>query len=304
MHLPSRFLFFGVLFLFFQLSCTKAPDEAQRPTPVLEVKEIPVTVILPGNCTQYFTVSNVGPSGSILNYTIDDNVTGSAGMLNFTNTSGALAAGEIATVGVNVNTAKVAGIVATPGYSLNLSFNINTPQALNYSRFPVSLFVRSPLAIAKGLGKWTGTWSGTSSGMANNAGVIPKTTVSGTWSLDCATNTLVWNGNDAYWTYTSTDTANQYDGPVAHLLPISLTYQIDTTKIVLSSGCDYLNYSINATTVNGYTLNFQSCIPTKGVTIQPGCSLPVKTSNTYPNLPAPGHGGGKSVITLSGSRAL
>lgn len=302
MQLLSRLCLIGFLLFLLPLSCTKAPDEVARPTPVLEVKEIPITVILPGNCAQYFTVANTGPSGSILNYTIDDNVTGSAGMLSFTNTSGALAAGEVATVGVNVNTSKVAGIIATPGYSQNLSFNINTPQALNYSRFPVSVFVRSPLSVAKGLGKWSGTWSGTSSGMANNLGVIPKAPVSGTWSLDCATNTLVWSGNDVYWTYTSTDTFNQYDVPVAHQLPISLTYQIDTTKITLSSGCDYLNYSINATTVNGYTLNFQSCIPTKAATIQPGCSLPVKTTNTYPNLPAPGHGGGKSVISLSGAR--
>jgi hypothetical protein len=303
MQLISRLFLFGSILFLLPLSCTKAPDEVARPTPVLEVKEAPLTVILPGNCAQFFTVSNVGPAGSILDYTIDDNVTGSVGMLTFTNTSGALAAGEIATIGVNINASKLAGIMSSPGgYALNLSLNLNTPKALNYSRFPITVFVRSPLAVAKTLGKWSGTWSGTSSGKANPGETIPKAPVSGTWSLDCASNVLTWTGNDVYWTYTATDTINKYNSPIAHQLPISLTYTIDTAKISLSPGCDYLNFSHTATTVNGYTLNFQSCLPTRGSVIQPGCSVAVKTTNTYPNLPAIGQGGGTSVIALSGTR--
>jgi hypothetical protein len=67
------------------------------PIPVVLVTTTPLNIFLPNNCLQSFTITNTGPTGSVLDFTVaDDGSLG--GFLNLGTTAGSLAAGVSATI--------------------------------------------------------------------------------------------------------------------------------------------------------------------------------------------------------------
>jgi hypothetical protein len=177
-------------------------------SPIVTIAQTPLTILLPNDCSQSFIITNTGPQGSTLNYTVaDDGALG--GFLNFTNGTGSLAAGSSATIMVSVKPAFVNSKVSLVGSSLVL--NIYTPKASNYTKVPVPVKIKSISGILPlFIGTWTGTWIGKSYGRNNPTEAQPSSPVSGTWTLTLktidtigltATGSLTWNGTDAYWTY-------------------------------------------------------------------------------------------------------
>ncbi|SHN18386.1 hypothetical protein [Mucilaginibacter sp. OK098] len=176
--------------------------------PIVTITQTPLTILLPNNCTQSFIITNTGPQGSILNYTIaDDGALG--GFLSFTNGTGSLAAGSGATIMVSVKPAFLNSKVSLVGSSLVL--NVYTPLASNYTKIPVPVKIKNISSILPlFIGTWSGTWTGKSYGRNNPTEAQPSSPVSGTWTLTLktidtigltATGSLTWNGTDAYWTY-------------------------------------------------------------------------------------------------------
>jgi len=221
-------IFFVLLGLFAINSCVKDPGNQNKPSnhndttqnsvdttkitppsPAITITQGPLTILLPGNCQQSFTITNSGPQGSTLNYTVaDDGALG--GFLSFTNGTGSLGSGKSNIVLVSVKPAFVSANPSLAGSSLVL--NVYTPKATNFTKVPVSINIKSVNSITASLiGTWAGTWSGTSIGANNPGQAQPQTPISGTWTINLqtvdtvamtATGTLTWNGADAYWTYT------------------------------------------------------------------------------------------------------
>ena len=116
----------------------------QRPPPVLAVFPTSLTLYVPGNCGQSITISNAGPQGSVLNYTLaDDGALG--GYLNFnyqgpvSPATGSLQAGQSAQVTITVldqfATNWIGGILTTAP-------SIYTPGAANYVKYPLSVEIQ------------------------------------------------------------------------------------------------------------------------------------------------------------------
>ena len=123
----------------------------QRPKPVLAVYPTSLTLVVPGNCEQDITISNAGPTGSVLNYLVaDDGALG--GFLNLSpnyasgdespTASGSLQAGQTAQVvftvlerfATNWNTG-----------SLGTAPSIYTPGAANYAKYPISVTITTEI---------------------------------------------------------------------------------------------------------------------------------------------------------------
>jgi hypothetical protein len=179
------------------------------PSPIVTITQTPLTILLPNNCQQSFTITNTGPQGSILNYTVaDDGALG--GFLSFTNSTGSLNPGVSTTISVSVKPAFVSSSPSLAGSSLVL--NVYTPKATNYTKIAVPVNIRSMNSLTSLLiGTWNGTWTGTSYGANNPGQAQPSSPISGTWIINLqtidtvamtATGSLTWNGTDAYWTYT------------------------------------------------------------------------------------------------------
>ena len=178
-----------------------------RPKPILAVSPTSMTNIVPDNCGQFVIISNAGPQGSLLNYTlVDDGALG--GFLNFNRSgpvgyaTGALQAGQSASVYINVLYQ-----FATNWFGGNLTTTptIYTPAAANYVKFPLSVTITDNHASAQNLIRtWGGSWHGYKA--PNN---LP---VSGTWAVTiqgfgltysdysggAMSGTLTWQGNDYY----------------------------------------------------------------------------------------------------------
>ena len=223
---PSQFFLLpGIIVLLLQLSCDMStePDDTS-PAPIVAIypssdylnfpdsirtiydgTKTPLilkSILLPYNCPVSFAIANVGPEGSILNYSIaDDGALG--GFLDYTNGEGSLNVGSTSTITVSVDPSftdsSFGGLVGS-----TLVLNIYTPKASNYVKTFVSIDIRNFNDEVQQLcGIWSGIWSGISGG-AEGA----TSPVSGTWILNLqsvdlahqtASGTLTWNGNDTYW---------------------------------------------------------------------------------------------------------
>ncbi len=237
--LSQCLLLLCIVVLSFQLSCDKKPTESDKTPPAPIVAIYPSanilsfsdsiralwdftktattlkSILLPYNCPVSFVIANIGPEGSILNYSVvDDGTLG--GFLTFTNNqgstntghpnipvTGSLNAGGYATITVSVGPeftdSSFGGLVGS-----TLVLNIYTPNASNYIKTPVAVDIRNYNDEVQQLcGIWSGTWSGNSYGQAS-----ATSPVSGTWILNLqsvdlanqtASGTLTWNGSDVYW---------------------------------------------------------------------------------------------------------
>lgn len=183
-----------------------APLRIRPPKPILSIVPTLTTIYLPDNCPVSFTISNVGPQGSTLNYAVtvpnDD-------LEILTNATGSLPTGA----SVVFTTRVQPRWVGFPAFTTSqTSLRVETPDAFNYIQFAVGVKLRNISEAGQDLrGIWSGTWSGNSFGRNNPGQASPTSPVSGTWilnlqSVDLSRNTafgtLTWNGRDAYWTYT------------------------------------------------------------------------------------------------------
>jgi len=202
-----------VLAAWFSLnSCQKSGSDNENntqpppPRPKVSITQTPLTILLPEHCNEAFTITNTGPQGSSLNFTVKDDGA-LQGFLTFSNASGSLPSGAsaIINVGLKPDFGNDQGLIGAV-----LVLDVYTPQASNFTKIPVSINVKSVSSTAQSLvGTWSGTWSGQTSGVTES-GVQPEPAepVSGTWTLvgtsvDTASNTIsgsfTWQGNDAYW---------------------------------------------------------------------------------------------------------
>jgi hypothetical protein len=140
-------------------------------------------------------------------------------------------------------------------------------------------------SVSSLLGTWSGTWSGQSQPSAVDNYTSHLTPVSGTWTLNLqqydpvaqtASGSLLWQGTDAYWTYTINHDTNggQYLTGVAwHPNPVNLTVSFLNGKTSDGSGaggwqtgCGVYRFSLenNAVTVPPYGLYFAANLSTAG----------------------------------------
>ncbi len=159
------------------------------------------SLLYPPSCSQSFTISNIGPAGSKLDYYI---TASDVPYVIFTNGSGSLASGQSVIIDVHLDTTSP---IYTSGYfGQNMFLRIFTPG----TTLPIALqeIWFKPITEAL-LGTWGGTWSGNS--YANLYAPNASSPVNGTWTLNLqtvdvanstASGTLTWNGIDKYWVYT------------------------------------------------------------------------------------------------------
>jgi hypothetical protein len=212
------------------------------PSPAITISPALINLFLPKNCSKTFTISNSGPKGSTLNYTVkDDGALG--GFLDFSNPSGAIPSGSSITVTVSVKPGFTTSSPSLIGSSLVL--NIYTPGASNFVKIPVSIKVKSIESQTTDLlGTWSGTWSGTVTGRNNPTEAAPSDSVKGTWIIKLQavdtvkktlSGTLTWNGTDAYWKY-SLDKNGLIINQIAEPFVTNRTINFDATnaKLILS----------------------------------------------------------------------
>jgi len=238
-----------------QPDTTKNTPPVTPPAPMVTIAPAALTILLPDNCTQSFTIKNTGPQGSSMDYTIkDDGALG--GFLTFTAGSGTLAAGASVTISVNVKPGFINGNPSLIGSSLVL--NVYTPKASNYLKIPVAVKVKSTNTIMQGLvATWSGTWSGTCTGLNNPGQPAPNAAVGGTWEINIAsvdtakgtaTGTLKWAGADNFWTYT-TDNSGTITSETPNLFTPDRTISFDATNTTITSAgggsCGAFHITIN-----------------------------------------------------------
>jgi chitinase len=121
----------------------------QRPPPVLAVYPAALTIFVPGNCGQFVTISNAGPAGSVLNYTLADNGA-LGGYLDFNDqgpaspATGSLLAGQSTQVTITVLDPFATNWI---GGTLITAPSIYTPGAANYVKYPLSVTISPNLTI-------------------------------------------------------------------------------------------------------------------------------------------------------------
>lgn len=249
-------------------SCSKEnsnPQVITQPTPRPEVTitTSPMNIFLPNNCARAFVITNSGPQGSTLGYAIYDNGA-LGGFLNFTNGIGSLPSGSSATISVTVNPLFVSSQPTLVGSTLVL--DVSTPQATNYTHFPVGINIRSMADQAQNLlGTWSGTWSGKSYGASNPGQPSPDTSVGGTWTVNAqtvnpanntASGTVTWNGTDAYWTYTF-DNYGNITSASPQTFNATRTFSFNSSNATFitplpGGGCDRFRLIINDFTSSTY----------------------------------------------------
>ncbi len=164
------------------------------------------TLLLPDNCPQQFTIANLGPPASTLNYQVinEDFVNGFV----YVNGSNGITGGGSIPVTFSMDPQFTTGPFGGPSLSLGSTqiLSIITPQASNATKSIVSVDIRSPADLARGT--WGGTWSGVGFGASPPGNPQLTTPVNGNWSLqvdsvDLATGviggSLTWSGTDAVW---------------------------------------------------------------------------------------------------------
>jgi PKD repeat protein len=174
--------------------------------PLLAINNVTVAnywkfnVVLPDDCPVTFTISNAGPAGSTLDYSVADDGALS-GFLKIENASGSLASGNSALVSVSVKQDLVPGFWNVNGVfsAITVAVNVYTPKASNFTKMPVFF---ETLENFDPIGTWSGSWSGFSSCHSDTSVKMP---VSGTWLLKVISlnytdsfinGTLTWQGAD------------------------------------------------------------------------------------------------------------
>jgi len=158
----------------------------QRPKPVLAVYPTSLTLYVPDNCGQSITISNAGPQGSVLNYTLADSGA-LGGYLNFNGQGpvspaiGSLQAGQSAQVTVTVLDQFATNWI---GGTLTTAPSIYTPGAANYLKYPLSVTIISEQEAVQNnlLGTWSGTWSSPAVFYVSGGNVFVP--ASGTWTMN------------------------------------------------------------------------------------------------------------------------
>ncbi|MBU0712869.1 hypothetical protein KJ762_02910 [bacterium] len=254
MKLQQFFLLLSIIVLLLQLSCDMStePDETS-PAPIVAIypssdymnfpdsiraiydgTKTPLilkSILLPYNCPVSFAIANVGPEGSILNYTIaDDGALG--GFLDYTNGEGSLNAGSTSTITVSVDPSftdsSFGGLVGS-----TLVLNIYTPKASNYVKTFVSIDIRNFNDEVQQLcGIWSGIWSGISGGAEGATSPVSGTWIlnlqSVDWANQTASGSLTWNGSDTYWN----------PGPHAYIVDRTLIFNNFNAELNGNSPCD------------------------------------------------------------------
>ena len=226
------FLLLSVVIILLQSSCdkqTEPDDNHQKPIvalyPSASIMNLPdsirskwdltknplviSSILLPNNCGVSFAVCNIGPKGTVLDYSIVE----SQGYLVCTPSAGTVVAGQASTISVSMDPRLINNNAWT-----QLVLEVYTPTASNYTKSLAAIRIENmDDYVSKKLcdslcGTWSGSWSGTSS--ASYAG--PSASVAGTWSLNLegfdiigasggpvhdskVYGTLSWEGTDAYW---------------------------------------------------------------------------------------------------------
>lgn len=202
--------------------------------PIVAISKDSLTFSLPGNCQQSFTISNTGPQGTTLDYSIKDDGTVS-GYLNFTNGSGTLLSGQSATITVSVKEDSTDSKLI-PINSL-MVLDVYTPEAANNIKVPVTVAITNNYSVfAKLIGSWSGTWKGTNRD-TTQGGPGFLTQVSGTWQINflkidtikrSITGTLTWKGTDNYWTLDNS--THGFVGVIPNNLNIDRTINFDASN--------------------------------------------------------------------------
>jgi hypothetical protein len=280
---PSKyFLLLCIVVLSLQLSCNKSTEpEETSPAPIIAIYpsayilSLPESdrapfdftktattlhsIILPYNCPVSFVIANVGPEGSILNYSIaDDGALG--GFLTFTNNQGSTNTGHPnipVTGSLNANSAVTITVSVGPEFTdtsfgglvgSTLVLSINTPKASNYIKTPVAVYISNYNdEVQKLCGIWSGTWSGLSYQGKKDA------PVNGTWELNLqsvdwahqtATGTLTWNGSDAYWNYVGNDADLNSSVPHYYIVNRTLIFNNFNAELSSNGPCDHISLHI------------------------------------------------------------
>lgn len=164
-------------------------------------------LLYPPSCTQTFGLTNIGPTGSKLNYKI---VPSETPFVTFTNGTGSLQAGQSATITVDLD--KTSSFYTSGYFERNMFLKIYNTADSTPGALPILLeeIWFKPVAPAL-IGTWLGTWSGNSYGRNNPGQAAPASPVNGTWLINLqtvdltnmsASGTLTWRGQDKYWVYT------------------------------------------------------------------------------------------------------
>lgn len=201
------------------------------------------SILLPNNCSVTFAICNIGPQGSVLDFSVND----SQGVLVCSPSAGSVIAGSATTVIVNMYPHLIDGNTWT-----QIVLEVNTPKASNFTKSIVAIKIEnlddyeSHKLCDSVCGTWSGNWYGTSS--ATYAG--PSTNVSGSWTLDLdgfdiigssgngpvndskVYGKLHWSGTDAYWSGPSY-TLHQY--PVNETIILNSS---NTKLYIMDAGCN------------------------------------------------------------------
>jgi hypothetical protein len=238
---------FGYLLIFIFINLFNSCKKEDKPnikaiipasSPEVTVSENSVSLSLPGNCQKSFTISNTGPQGSSLNYSIKDDGAVS-GYLDFTNSSGTLLSGQSATITVSIK-ADSTGTHPIPMNSL-MVLDIYTPEATNYVKVPVSVSISNNYsAYSALLGTWSGTWKGISKDtIQGGAGYLSQ--INGTWQInflnidtikESISGTLIWKGTDTYWT--PDNPANGFVSVLPNQLNVNKTINFDSSNSTIA----------------------------------------------------------------------
>jgi hypothetical protein len=241
-------LFHAILSALFVISSCSKPSNtpSNKPLPAVLISQTPLTIYLPNNCPQSFIIKNIGAPGSILNYTVaDDGALG--GFLTVNSKGGSIGAGESAVIGISIMGRFVNSSPTLIGATLVV--NVYTPDATNYKKIPVPVYVKNIDDISLYLiGTWTGTWAGQSYFNApNNQQSVP---INGTWTLNIATvdtikktvtGSLNWTGTDAAWTPNFDPQGNIISGTPGLILidtTINLSHAFNTFNFNVSTGAN------------------------------------------------------------------
>ncbi len=227
-----------------------------RGAPIVQIYPITLNLVLPDDTAQTFTIANVGPVGSVMNYTVQNDgylsLDGSTGAIG-----GSLNAGESASVSVSIQSQFVNDDYVFE--NATLLANVYTPGASNYVKIPVSINVYTEQELANNLlGEWSGTWTSTANDNViddelgyNQFPLLQSTANNGTWTLDLqsvdvanltATGTLTWDGTITYWTYYSAYYGFSYTTNIHFVLPFT-TFFTYYTQNERQFALDLQNYT-------------------------------------------------------------
>lgn len=305
----------------------------QRPPPVLAVYPTSLTILVPDNCEQDITVSNAGPQGSLLNYTVaDDGALG--GFLNLnpdyaygqesSSVSGSLQAGQTAQVAFTVLDRFATNWI---GGTLTTAPSIYTPGAANYVKYPLSVTIETDLALAQNLlGTWSGTWSGTNYSPYGDSNSIPT---SGTWSLTFqqiisfgnyslnpptygdVVGTITWQGTDYYWPFDSA--TGKFDLP-PHAFSFNQTAQFNNSSFIegtvaygaysyvsITENCGGITFGVYGDGIVDLDNNDGVYFHANPIFIMDAQSVTLEPSNFYLYNSANYVFGGQAIGTITGS---